>query len=109
VSENKNLKGVVVFFLNYNPDIEGVTFKEQIEMFKDLNSEFIKDIQEESNYLVSVVPTTKEACRVEKVDFDHPFPRFVPSNMDIRENEENKLMIRQIMEKKYKNNDEDEK
>lgn len=107
MSENKT-KGIIVFFLNYNSNIEGVSFKDQIDMFKELNSEFIKKIEEETNYRVSIVPTTKEASRIEKVDFDHPFPRFVPNNVDIRENEQNKMMVRQIMERKYKINEDKE-
>ena len=104
----KNMKGVVVFFINHNPDIEGVSFGDQIRLFKELNAEFIQKLEEESHYRVAIVPATKEACRVEKVDFEHPFPRFVPNNVDIKENEQNKLLIKQIMEKRYKSDEDDD-
>jgi len=100
MSEKGN--GVIVFYLNYNPNIEGLSFKDQVEIFKELNADFIKQLEVESNYRVAIVPTTKESCRVEKMDFDHPFPRFVPNNVDVRENEQNRLLIKQFMEKKYK-------
>lgn len=101
------MEGVIMFYLNYNPDIEGVTLREQVELFKELNAEFIKELEIETCYRVAIVPTTKEASRVEKMDFAHPFPRFVPNNTDIRENEQNKLLIKQIMEKRYKTDEGD--
>lgn len=99
--------GVIVFFLNYNPEIEGVTFEEQIRMFKELNKEFIEFINGSTKYRVAIVPTTKEACRVEKIDFDSPFPRFVPNHADIKETEQNKILVRQIMEKRYRKDDDE--
>lgn len=98
--------GVIIFYLNYNPDIEGLSFKDQVEIFKELNSDFIKQLEVECNYRVAIVPTTKESCRVEKMDFDCPFPRFVPNNVDVRENEQNKLLIKKLIEKRYKNEEE---
>jgi hypothetical protein len=38
----------------------------------------MEKINKESNYQIMIVPTTKEACRVEKIDFDKPFPRYIP-------------------------------
>ena len=101
MSENK-MNGVIMFFLNYNPDIDGVSIRDQVELFKELNAGFIEELERETQYRVSIIPTTKEASRVEKLDFEHPFPRFVPNNVDIRETEQNKNFIKEIMERKFK-------
>ena len=44
------------------------------------NKELFDEIKESTQYRIAIVPTTKEACRIEKIDFDKPFPRFPPRN-----------------------------
>lgn len=71
------MKGIVTFYINIHPS-EGQDIATVIELFKQQNKEVFDKINQESDYVAAIVPTTKEACRVEKVDFDKPFPRSVP-------------------------------
>ncbi|CAE7860279.1 unnamed protein product [Symbiodinium microadriaticum] len=107
VTMSEKMNGVIMFYLNYSPDIEGVSLREHVDIFKELNAEFIKQLESETYYRVVIVPTTNEASRVEKMDFDHPFPRFMPNSVDIQETEQNKKFIREIMEKKFVHKKED--
>lgn len=70
------MKGILTFYLNFpdqNHDIHGL-----IETFRQCNKDLLKQIEDETGYKTCVVPTIKEACRIEKIDFDKPYPRFVP-------------------------------
>ena len=44
----------------------------------------MKQITEDGRYQIMFVPTTKEANRIEKVDYDEAFPRFVPRSVKSR-------------------------
>ena len=70
------MKGFIVFYVNYFPDLNQ-TAEEVLNLHKMHNKVVVEKVQE-SGYEVMFVATTKEACRVDKVDFDQPFPRFVP-------------------------------
>ncbi len=84
------MKGIITFYINFHPDLNQVA-EECVEIFRQCNKDLIAKINEEGTYLVAVVPTTKEACRIEKMDFDKPFPRFVSKNhIDIAELERRK-------------------
>lgn len=72
------MQGIVTFYVNVNPD-EGLDVTQTIELFRNANKELLESAKE-SDYQIAIVPTTKEACRVEKVDFDKPFPRAISLN-----------------------------
>lgn len=73
------MKGIVTFYVNIHPS-EGQDVAAIVEIFKTANKELIERVNKESDYVVAVVPTSKEACRVEKIDFEKPFPRSIPMN-----------------------------
>jgi hypothetical protein len=73
------MKGIVTFFINIHPS-EGQDIATTVELFKMANKELLERINKDSEYVLAIVPTVKEACRIEKVDFDKPFPRSIPMN-----------------------------
>jgi|GEM_PF-6538785 hypothetical protein len=104
------MKGIVTFYINYHPDL-GQDLVQTIEVFKQVNKDLFEAIQNESEYRVAVVPTTKEACRIEKVDFDKAFPRFVPrthSDLEYLERrkeeraKEREMVYRELVEREKK-------
>lgn len=72
--------------------------KEYLEILKNLNSGSIQKM-EEAGYGVMVVPVKNESSRVEKVDFDMPFPRFILPHVDIVEHDK---IIQEIKDKAIK-------
>lgn len=68
--------GIITFYINIHPE-QGQELQQTVEIFKQCNKELFEKIND-SDYIIAVVPTTKEACRVEKIDFDKPFPRSIP-------------------------------
>ena len=70
------MQGIITFYINWHPDI-GQDHQQTIELFRQANKDLIEEIHSTTGYKVCVVPTTKESCRIEKVDFDKPYPRFV--------------------------------
>lgn len=102
------MKGIITFYINVHPDLNQ-DLTESIEVFRQVNKDLFESIQKESEYRIAIVPTTKEACRIEKVDFDKPFPRFVSrthSDIDLLEkrreerSRERELVFRELMDKK---------
>lgn len=84
------MKGIITFYINIHPDL-GQDMLNIVDVFRQANKELIDTINNTSEYKVAIVPTTKEACRIEKVDFDKAFPRFVSKyHMDIEEIEKRK-------------------
>lgn len=71
-------KGILVFYINYFPD-SGQKVEDIINIVRQQNKDLIDKLEGngEGDYKVMFVPTTKEASRVEKIDFDQPHPRFV--------------------------------
>jgi hypothetical protein len=55
---------------------------EVMPMVYKINEEAIRIIAEDGQYQLMIVPTTKEASRIEKVDYEMPFPRFVPKKIE---------------------------
>lgn len=78
----KKLKGIVVFFVNMYPDL-GQQIEPTLKMFKESAKSLIDRLQADGRYVIIFVPTTKEATRVEKVDYDAPFPRCVARSLDV--------------------------
>lgn len=81
---DSKLKGFITFFVNYHTDM-AQSAEEIVVLHKNLNKDVVEALQK-SGYEVMFVACTKEACRVEKVDFDQPFPRFVPGKTRMIEN-----------------------
>lgn len=78
------MRGFITFFVNYHPELNQ-TADEIVNMHKIHNKVVVEKVQE-AGYEVMFVACTKEACRVEKVDFDQPFPRYVPGRNRLIEN-----------------------
>lgn len=70
-------KGILMFYINFVPD-SGVTVEQTTDLFRSQNKELLEKLKAAGDYEVMFVPTVKEATRVEKVDFDQPYPRFIP-------------------------------
>ena len=79
---DKKLKGIMVFYLNMYPDL-GQDLTTWLMMFKDMNKPLMDKLAEDGSYACLMVPTTKEATRVEKIDYDAPFPRYMPQSVDV--------------------------
>lgn len=96
------MKGILIFYMNYKPDL-GQTrehSEELINIVREQNQNLIDKIQSETDYNVMFVATCGEACRVDKVDFDMPFPRYVAPYVDIVQNDKIYSVIRQLEEDK---------
>ena len=73
------MKGIITFYLNTHLG-EGRSSTEEVELFIKVNQNLFEKNNLDGQYMIAVVPTTKEACRIEKIDFDKPFPRSIPIN-----------------------------
>jgi hypothetical protein len=80
-------KGVLMFYINFVPD-SGVTVEATIDLFRNQNKELLDKFKNEGNYEICFVPTVKEATRVEKIDFDMPFPRFLANASRVETDED---------------------
>lgn len=84
----------MTFYMN----VEGVDDGKELEyldLMKTTNVNLIKKLEEEG-YGVMIVPVEKESSRIEKVDFDLPFPRYVLPHVDIVEHDK---IIQEIKDK----------
>lgn len=77
------MKGILVVYVNYH---EGEDPRVKTDHWRAQNSELQQSLKE-MGYHVMFIYSTKESCRVEKIDFDKPFPRFV-GGMDVQAHEE---------------------
>jgi|GEM_PF-4275022 hypothetical protein len=77
------LKGVIVFWVNLCPDM-GQNTRTTLEMVKEMNQGLTDSICEDGGYSLVFVPTFKEATRIEKVDYDSPYPRYKAKSLDIQ-------------------------
>jgi len=75
------LKGVMMVYVNYFPELNQ-TLEGTVNFAKSINAELYDKIRE-NGYEVMFIGTTKEGTRVEKIDFDAPFPRSILPKMDI--------------------------
>jgi hypothetical protein len=57
-----------------------------MQISRNQNSDLI-GLLKEKGYEVMFVPCTRESTRVEKIDLDLPYPRFVAPHMDVVEND----------------------
>ena len=75
--EGHVLKGIISLFVNFHPEVK-LNVSEVMTLIHNINADALAKIVEDGQYQVLIVPTTKEASRAEKVDWESPFPRFVP-------------------------------
>ena len=81
-TDNK-FKGLVIFWVNLHPDM-GQDTRETLEMVKDANKSLVDYMAtEDGRYRFLFVPTFKESTRIEKIDFDEPFPRCMARGVDV--------------------------
>lgn len=73
-----NITGIISLFVNFHPDIVS-EIPETLKLIKEINKEVLELIDKDGVFKLLIVPTTKEGSRVEKVDWDYPFPRLVAS------------------------------
>lgn len=79
VEEKEKFSGFITLFINFHPEVK-LDVQETINLIKEINSESLDLVNKDGSYSILIVPTTKEGSRVQKVDFDAPFPRFVPKS-----------------------------
>ena len=92
------MKGIIVFYINFFPEL-GQKEDEVLEKLKNFNSEVIKNVEKEG-YSCMFLATTKEAARVEKIDFDLPYPRYILPRIDVVDNEQIINSLKGKMEEK---------
>jgi hypothetical protein len=102
--KEESFKGVINLFMNFCPEVN-FEAAEVLALVQSVNEEAFKVISEDGRYQVMVVPTTKESSRVEKIDFDMPFPRFVSSGNANSVNSVTKL-LKDMMDDYHKTDDE---
>lgn len=83
-AEDVGLKGFISLFVNFHPEVK-LDVQEILNLIKSINAESLSKVADDGKYQFLIVPTTKEASRVEKVDLESPFPRFVPRSMSKRD------------------------
>jgi hypothetical protein len=105
------MEGIITFYINFHPDL-GQDVEKTIEIFKQTNKDLIDSVNKDSGYRVAVVPTTKEACRIEKIDFNKPFPRFVSRMhtdiVELEKRKEERAAERACAKKEERNRDQKE-
>jgi len=77
------LKGVIIFWVNLCPDM-GQNTRTTLEMVKEMNQGLTDSMVSDGVYALVFVPTFKEATRIEKVDYDSPYPRYKAKSLDIQ-------------------------
>lgn len=98
------MKGIVNFYMNVEHCEKGQEEKDYIDLMINTNSSMMARI-EENGFGVMVVPVRKESSRMEKVDFDRPFPRYILPHVDIIEHDK---IIEEIKDKSIKALQEDD-
>ena len=79
------MKGFVVFYCNYYPDL-GQDPELHMQIARNQNADLIGSLKEKG-YESMFIPCTKESTRVEKIDLDLPYPRYVAPHVDVVEND----------------------
>lgn len=74
------MKGMFIFYVNVTDEQKSMS--EIVDYIKQTNKQVFEKINKELDYEIAFFPTFKEACRVEKIDIEKPFPRF-PSNVHL--------------------------
>lgn len=70
------MNGFITLFINFT-DSNDLDQDKVLKIIKDLNKKSLDKIASDNQYDIMFVPTTKEATRVQKVDYNMPFPRLV--------------------------------
>ena len=74
------MDGIVFIYVNFLPDTTREDQQAVIDLTLKMNQSVMDKINKETNYQVMIIPSDKESCRVEKLDFDKPHPRFFPKS-----------------------------
>lgn len=83
MTTDKKFKGLVVFWVNLHPDM-GQDTRETLELVKEMNKPLLDHMTtEDGRYRFLFIPTFKESTRIEKIDFDEPFPRYISRGIDV--------------------------
>ena len=76
------LNGVIFWFVNLYPD-SGQSVKDTMTMMRDMNQPLLERLAEDGRYVCFMIPTTKEATRVVKIDYNAPYPLYMPRSADV--------------------------
>lgn len=94
------MKGIMTFYMNVE-EVEGGKEQDYLNLMKQTNADLIAKLESEG-YGVMIVPVEKESSRVEKIDFDMPFPRYILPHVDIVEHDN---VLQDIKDKAVKDAD----
>lgn len=72
------MKGIIIIYINTHPDMP-VGMDEAVKTMREVNSQALERLEDQGEYGIMLIPTTKEACRIEKLELAEPFPRFLPA------------------------------
>jgi len=67
-------KGIIICYINRHDHNENYE-RSLLDSILKTNEEMIKILEDEGYYMLFLVTTT-EASRIEKIDYDKPYPRF---------------------------------
>lgn len=71
------MNGIINFYINTHPELSQDP-QQMIDLFRANNKEIIDKLSNEAGYIAMIIPITNESCRVEKIDFNKPYPVYVP-------------------------------
>lgn len=88
------MDGIVFVYVNFLPETSREDQQAVIDLTVKMNQAVMERINKETDYQVMIIPCVKESCRVEKVDFDKPHPRFFPKTHVAVLEEDNKYVVK---------------
>lgn len=80
------MTGMFVFYVNYHPEI-GQKPEDLIDVMRAQNKALFEYLDQQLGYGTMFIPVTKESCRVDKIDFEKPWPRYVAPHIDVDQND----------------------
>jgi len=105
-SDNKKIKGIILFFVNLYPDL-GQDIKVYMNIYKEMSKPLIDKLAQDGRYIPIFAPVHKEATRIEKIDFDAPFPRFTNNDEIVKSFSRPKKKTKKIFEEEEKEEEEE--
>lgn len=105
--EQETFFGFINLFVNFQPEVK-LDVKETMNLIKEINLESLEKINQDGQYTIVIVPTTKEASRVQKIDLDAPFPRFIPKSINSQSKNQKNQKIEDQDEKEIELEDEED-
>lgn len=67
-------KGILTLYVNFDPETDVDVFKIST-LIRDFNKAEFDFIEQEGRFKVLIVPTTNEGSRIQRVEWDQPFPK----------------------------------